>query len=72
MKPIHEFNDFLKEQIGNLSYFTRKNCLNFENFLKTCVTKGKCVTQGMSTVYYFLQKVWFLLAKTRIIFSTRF
>ena len=31
MKPIHEFNDFLKKQIGNLSYFPRKNGLNLEN-----------------------------------------
>ena len=27
-----KFNDFLKKQIGNLPWFTRKNGLNFENF----------------------------------------
>ena len=55
MKPIHEFNDFLKKKTNwKSSIVHEKKQFEFRKFsfsLKTCVTKGKCVTQGMSTVY---------------------
>ena len=59
MKPIHEFNDFLKKQIGNL-HSSRENMvwilkifISAENVsLRVC---QKCVTLGMSTVYKFVE-----------------
>ena len=54
---------FIKKTIGYLPYFTRKNGLKFENFhfrwKRVSLRKNvslwvfqKCVTLGMSTVYY--------------------
>ena len=59
MKPIHEFNDFLKNTNWKSSIVHEKKL--FKSWkcsfsLKTCVTKGKCVTQDMSTVF---QHVWY-------------
>ena len=51
MKPIQEFNEFLKKTNWESSIVHEKK--RFESWklsfsLKTCVTEGKCVTQGMS------------------------
>ena len=43
MKLIHKFNDSLKNKMEK-----RFESWKFSFSLKTCVTKGKCVTQGMS------------------------
>ena len=52
MKPIREFNDFLKKrEIFHSSREKTVSILKFSVSLKKCVTKEKCVTLGMSKIY---------------------
>ena len=51
MKPIHEFNDFLKNWKSIIAHEKKRfEFWKFSFSLKSCVTKGKCVTQGMSKI----------------------